>query len=145
MSPHERAHYEALLMKVVDGVATAAEQAELDAYAATDVQMQAELTDFSRIKETTDAMTQRILATRRIEAPRPAPRRTIGAAFGLVFAGLALLLGYAAYALAVDPSAPLVVKLGAGALGLGVSVLFFYLLWIRLRGAGRDPYEEIDQ
>lgn len=148
MSPsknHER--YEALLMKAVDGLLTPSERTELDAHLASCPDCAAELCDFMAIKETTDAMTERILADADLEPFRPsAPARTVlSIGFLALLAGGFLLLSYAAYALFVDATVPLVVKVGTGALGAGILVLAAYVLRVRIRSLGRDPYEEIDR
>ncbi len=142
-----REHYEALLMKAVDGVLSADERRELDAYLKDHPELAAELDDFNHIKETTDAMTARILQDARIEPPRPAApaRALIGGSFLLLLAATLLLLGFAGYHIAVDPEVPTLVKL-AFALGAGgLAGLLAHVLRVRARAAGRDPYEEIDQ
>lgn len=142
---HER--YEQLLMKAVDGLLTPSERRELDEHLAGCPRCRAELDDFAAIKETTDAMTERILRDAAIEPYRPAPtaRWVLSLGFLLLLAGGLVLLGYAGYVLFSDLTVPLPVKLGAGAAGLGTLLLAGYVLRIRARSRGRDPYAEIDR
>lgn len=144
---HEHERYEILLVKAVDGQLTAAERRELDAHLLSCAACRAELEDFNLIKETTDAMTQRILSDAAIEPPREpgGVRAALGLGFLLLLAGALLLLGFAGYTLLADAGVPLIVKAGAGALGLGVLVLSAYVVLLRRRAARRDPYREIDQ
>jgi len=144
MSDHER--YEILLVKATDGVLSTEERGELDEHLAGCADCRAELADFNLIKETTDAMTARILADATIEPPREpgSARRILGLGFVLLLCGALLLLGFAGYTLFTDARVPLIVKVGAGALGLGVLVLSAYVAALRRRAARRDPYKEID-
>ena len=149
MSPsaeHER--YEALLNKAVDGLLSASERRELSAHLDGCEACAAELEDFRRIKETTDAMTQRIVRDVEIEPPRETPpaRWLLGTSFLVMLFGALLLIGFAAYALFVDPTVPMVVKVGSAAMGAGALGLLAYVLRVRARAAGRrDPYDEIDR
>jgi hypothetical protein len=140
-------NYEALLMKAVDGLLSPEEKTELDAYLAEHPELAAELDDYSDIKETTDAMTTRILQDANIEPPRPtAPTKALlSGSFMLVLAGALLLLGFAGYQFAIDSEVPMLVKIGAALAGAGLLSIFGYTLRIRMRAAGRDPYEEIDR
>ena len=145
--PRDHERYEILLVKVVDGLATDDEQRALDDHLATCQECREELADFTAIKETTDAMTERIMQDAIIEPPREsAPARAwIIICSLLVIGGLGLLYGFGALQLLADPSVPLPVKIGTGAAALGVVGLLIYLLRVKLRGAGKDPYREIDQ
>lgn len=148
MSPADRhEQYEVLLVKAVDGQLTSDEQRLLDAHLAQCAQCREELADFTTIKETSDAMTQRILQDARLEPPREigARRAFLNACFALVVAGLLILTGFGTFMLLSDPMVPLLVRVGAGAAGLGTLGLLLYLLVTRLRGRGADPYQEIDQ
>jgi anti-sigma factor RsiW len=145
-SDHDHERYEILLVKAVDRVITADEQLELDAHLEECQSCRAELDDFVRIKETTDAMAARITNDAIIEPPRePAGvKAALGLGFFLLLAGALLLLGFAGYALFTDATVPLIVKVGAGGLGLGTLVLLAYVLRVRARARRRDPYKEID-
>ncbi len=138
-------HYEHLLVKAVDRVLTPEERKELDAHLLTCPACTAELQDFQRIKETTDAMTARIMLDAAIEPPRPSvpAKLWIQACFVALLLGLLLLGGFAVYSLYIDAQVPLIVKVGTGLASLGGLGLLLYVL--RLRAAGKDPYEEIDQ
>ncbi|MFP6685119.1 MAG: hypothetical protein VB934_10410 [Polyangiaceae bacterium] len=139
--------YESLAVKAVDGQLSAEERAELDALLAQSSERAAELEDFLSIKETTDAMTQRILTTARIEPPRVGrgARWIQRSSFLALLFGALLLCGYGAYHLFVDPELPPVVKLATLVGMSGLFALFSYALTVRLRAAGKDPYQEIDR
>jgi len=141
---HER--YEVLLVKATDGMLTDAERGELDAHLAECASCREELDDFAKIKETTDAMTDRILKDALIEPPREAPstRALLSASFVALLVGTLVLLGFAAYTFFADAEVPWPVKLGAGVAGLGALALLLYTLRVRLRALKRDPYREID-
>ena len=142
----DSARLEQLVNKRVDGVATAAERAELDRLVAERPELADELADLIAIKEVTDAMRDRICADAMIEPPRPRPatRRLLGASYALALLGAALMLGFAATRLVGDPTVPAAVRLGVALAGLGLLGLLGYALRVRLRGAGRDPYRRID-
>jgi len=139
-------YYEGLLMKAVDGLLSEDEQRQLDEHLADCESCAAELDDFHDIKQTTDAMTQRILADAEIEPPRltPPARGVIRLSFALLLAGLVILLGYGGYQMAIDAQVPLLVKVAVALVTAGLLGLLGYVLRVRARAHGRDPYEEID-
>jgi anti-sigma factor RsiW len=140
-------HPEELLMKVVDGLLSEEERQQLDRHLRGCPSCREELRDFGRIKETTDAMTARILGDAHIEAPRPGSgkRRFLTSVWLSLALGCLLLLGFAGYGLGRDPQMPTVVKIALGLLALGVAALLAYVLGVRWRARGRDSYEEIDR
>lgn len=146
-TPRNHEHYEHLVVKAVDGALSPEERAELQTHLETCASCAAELPDFVLIKETTDAMTTRILRDAEIEPPRVkgTAKLWLHVSYLLVFAGVLLLAGFAGYALFTDAAVPVVVKIGSGAAALGSLGLLVYVLRVRARAAGRDPYEEIDQ
>ena len=139
--------FEILLVKAVDGQLTTGEQAALDEHLQQCAECREELADFTTIKETSDAMTQRILQDAMLEPPREGrSRRTLlNICFTLIWMGALLLTSFGVWQLLSDPAVPLLVRGGAGALGLGVLGLSAYLVFTRVLGRGKDPYEEIDQ
>jgi anti-sigma factor RsiW len=143
----DASYYEALMMKAVDGLLSAAEQRELDAHLAAHPELAAELADFHDIKGVTDAMTRRLAADAAIEPPRmrPGSRAIVNLAFGLMLLGTLLLIGCGAYLMSIDSAVPLAIKVGAGLTAAGTLLLLGYVLRIRARAAGRDPYEEVDR
>lgn len=145
--PRDHERYEVLLMKAVDGLLSTDEQRELDEHLQGCASCRDELGDFHRIKETTDAMTARILQDVHIEPPRPskAAKGLINASFLALLLGTLLLCGYAGTIFFTDAQVPLIIKVGAAAAGAGALGLFGYVLRARLRAMGRDPYEEIDR
>ncbi len=144
----ERNHeeFERLMMRIVDGVGTPEERAAFDSHAEECEECRGELADFQELKSGTDALRQRILASARLEAIRPgrAVRGLQAVSFGLILAGSLLLAGLGGYHFFTS-EALLSVKLGTGAVGAGLLLLLTWLLAVRLRGAGQDPYKEIDR
>ncbi|RLB64283.1 MAG: hypothetical protein DRI90_04955 [Deltaproteobacteria bacterium] len=140
-------HYEALLMKAVDGLLSADERGELEDHLTSCEACAAELSDFQDIKRTTDAMTERILCDAQIEPPRPAAPAValLKLSFTLLLAGLLILMGFAVYTMAIDSQVPLLIKVAMALVGAGLLGLLGYALRIRARAVGRDPYEEIDR
>jgi anti-sigma factor RsiW len=143
MSAHER--YETLLMRAVDDVLSDEESAELDEHMTTCASCIEELADFRRIKETTNAMTQRILQDAKLQPPHEsgATEAVISLSFLMLLAAALLLLGFAGYTFTIDTEAPMIVKVGAGLAAAGSLLLLGYVL--RSRTRGNDPYKEIDQ
>lgn len=144
-TPHQR--YETLLVMAIDGCLSPDEQTELDAHVAECDDCAAELADFRLIKETTDAMTTRILKDAEIEPPRPrgAARAWLVVSMLVMLAGALLWFGNVGYEIARAEDIPTFMKLGIGLVVLGGLGLFGYALKTRVRASGRDPYEEIDQ
>ncbi len=140
-------HYEGLLMKAVDGLLSDDERRELDEHLASCESCAAELADFRDIQQTTDAMTERILADAQIEPPRlTAPARgAVKLSFALLLAGLLILLGFAGYQMALDSAVPPLIKVAVALVTAGLLGLLGYALRVRARALGRDPYEEIDR
>lgn len=140
--PHEQ--FEVLLVKAVDGALSDQERRELEDHLATCSECAEELSDFRLIKETTDAMTSRILQDAALEPLRPTgvARAWLSLSFALLLVGALLLLGFFGYTVAVASDVPWIVKAGLAAGSAGLLGLLGYTLRARLRG--RDPYEEID-
>lgn len=142
---HER--FEALLMKKVDGVLEAGEDAMLQRHLQECEACRVELAAFSDVKTTTDAMRARILQDVAHDPLRPdLATRWIDRGGFVVFLGVtAVLLGWTGVAVWEDPKLPVVVKwalLVGGGAALGV---FVNVLRLRLGAAGTDPYKEIDR
>lgn len=145
VSDEER--YQELAMRAVDGHLTEAESAELAALTEGHPDRVAELEDFHALKRSTDAMRDRIAATARIEPLRAngVTKTTLTFAFALVWVGLIGLYAFAAYRFATDPEVPIWAKAAGGVFGVGLLILFLYVLRVRLRGLRHDPYKEIDR
>ena len=138
---------EALCVKAVDGVLTNEERAQLERALEADPELRRALEEDRAIKAATDDMARRLRADADLEPPRlPATTRgVLGTGFALVVGALAVAAGYGLYVVMRDPSVPGVIR-GAVIAGVaGLSVLLGYVVRLRLRAAGRDPYTEVDR
>lgn len=142
-----RQRREELFVRAVDGCLSAQDERELEAYLEDHPEARAELDDHQQIKDMTDAVVGRILATASIEPPRPTPATKGVLTVGLVLllAGAVLLFGYALWGLFVAPETPTAIKAGTVLAGTGGLVLFALVFRSRLRAHGHDPYKEIDR
>ena len=138
---------EALWVKAVDGLLTEAEAEQLEAFLEKQPELLEELEMDMQIKATTDGLTSRIMEDARIEPARPSPqgRSVLGLGFLFVFTGLAIVFGVGLHALLTDPEVPGLVRAGVVLAGFGVATLFGYVVRMRLRAVGRDPYAEVDR
>lgn len=141
-----RARAEELLMRAVDGLLTEDEERELETLLEELPGYRDELKDFQEISAMTDAMTRRILMDARIEPIRPptSTRALVSTSLLLLLAGFLLSTGFAAWSFLADSDVPLVLKVAAGAGGLGLLGLLVHVLRVRRRAQGRDPYQEVD-
>lgn len=144
MQNHET--FEHLLMKAVDKELDPSERALLDEHLSTCAQCREELADFQRIKESTDALGGRIMQDAKIIPPRESrgARRLVWLATALFLAGFAILLGIAGHAFLTDGEVPTTIKVAVSMLAVGTVLLAGLAVYQRVRGIGRDPYEEID-
>jgi ferric-dicitrate binding protein FerR (iron transport regulator) len=138
---------ETLLVKAVDGLLTPEEQARLDTYLAAHPEARAALEEDMEIKAITDGWVQRIQADADLEPPRPSgpARAWLGAGMALAVGAGAVLVGFALWMLLTDPEVPAVVRGAVAAGGLGGAALLGYVLKVRLRALGKDPYREVDR
>jgi len=138
--------FETLLMKAVDDRLTPADRALLAGHLDRCARCREELADFRRIKGRTDALRERIMRDAMIIPPREGRgrRRLVLVATGLLAAGLLSLLGVAAHEFFTDGEVPLIVKVSVSLLAGGTALLAGLAVGQRLRGRGRDPYQEID-
>lgn len=143
MSDLERHEY--LWTKAVDGVLTAAEAAEWQAWLAAHPEDAAEFQADLGIKATTDAMADRIRASAVVAPPRLSGGQRGVATAGFVALGLGALglLGFAAWTVLTDAALPTWVRAAAALAGGGAFMLFGVAL--RQRLAAPDPYREIDR
>jgi len=141
---NDRTRTEELVMRAVDGVLREEERAELERCLERFPEYRDELDDFRDIKETTDAMTARILADFEREPLRPPRADQALVSFGLLalLVGLLVLLVCGGWLFFSASDVPLWLKVSYGCGGGGSLLLLLYFIRLRLRG--RDPYEEID-
>ncbi|MFT4624782.1 MAG: anti-sigma factor RsiW [Myxococcota bacterium] len=132
-----------LMVRVVDETATPLEREELMAHLASRPELRAELDSHRALKAVTDGWVARLdrdLAQDRYAARAPV-RWVRSGGVALVLLGFGILLGWGLVELAVDPTAPLWVKAGVGALSAGTLALLGSLVMQRL--ATSDPYSEV--
>jgi len=144
MSEHER--YKALLMGLLDGELAPRERKEIEEHLAECEECRAELEEFRRLNE----MTGRMRFREPEDEAREAYWRGIynrlerGIGWILVSVGAILLLAFGAFklveALVTDPTVSVIVKVGVGALMLGLVVLLVSLVRERVFGLKHDRY-----
>lgn len=146
MTNQNHEHYEALVMKAVDGQLTEQERRELQEHLTICPTCRAELQDFQWIKQSTDQLRQRILQDARLEPFREPTGVTAWNFLHFMLLGLGSIgfVGFSVYSFFLDPQVPVFVKWAAGCAGFGGLGLFLYLLQNRLRHQSEDPYRHID-
>ncbi len=134
-----------LMVKVVDKVATPAEREELMRFVVDDPDLRRELESQQAFKAVTDGWMDRLEADLAADRDRAdvvrSAERCLGV--GLVLLGLALLWAWGIVELLLDPSAPLPVKLGMGALGAGSLLLLVHVVRVRWFSGDADPYSKV--
>ena len=142
-----REHRERLMMRGIDGVATAAERAELEDILDADPNLRAEFEDYRAISSATEGVVQRIRSSAHPLGARERDQTTVAIHVGwlLALAGVSTGMLYGAYLFMMSPEATAVSKVTTGLMAAGSVILFLHALWGRLRTASTDPYREIDQ
>ena len=138
-----------LMMGALDGELSEAEQSELDDLIGSDSALKAELEQLKRVKEVTGSMAYN-------EPPREVwdtywagvyRRFERGIAWILVSVGAIVMISWGAWQaiedIIADSSMPLVVKLGIGALTVGLVVLLVSVAREKLFTRRSDPYKDI--
>ncbi|MDX9720703.1 MAG: zf-HC2 domain-containing protein [Myxococcota bacterium] len=141
--PVDHAYFEQLLMKAVDGVLSAKESALFQQHLAECEACRAEYVDFVAIKESTNALSQRVLLDRQIE-PRPMGGVVL-VATALMLLAFLTMAGMALHRLWLEDALPPVFWLGLGFALLSVAMFAFIAVRSRVRGLRRDPYQDIEQ
>jgi len=134
-----------LMVKVVDGVATPAEREELMTVAVADPALMHELESQQAFKATTDGWMARLEADLMVDRDRASPVRNVerGLGVALILVGIALVWGWGWVELIMDPSAPLPIRFGIGAMFAGGLLLLFHVVRVRWLSGERDPYKEV--
>jgi hypothetical protein len=137
--------YEILMVKVVDGVATAAEREELMAWVVDKPELRKELESQQAIKAVTDGWVERLvldLAEDRV--PQQAGHRLgVGFGLGVLLASVSLLFGWGMVSLFLDPAVPLPVLLGVSGGAIGFLVLLGVVIRWRLLTHKHDRYKDV--
>jgi len=139
---------QALMMKVVDGVATADEETALREAIGDDSKWEQELRAYRRIKEVTDKMQLKDLPDSYWQGYWASVYRRTERGIGwvLLSLGAIILLASVGYVVLgnffVSPDVPLIVKIGVSAAGLGLIVLLVSILRERFFARGHERYEK---
>ena len=136
---------QALLVRAADGELDAAERDELEARIVADPSLAAELAELRAAG--------RALGEFALRDPNPDdwehfeqdlfPRAERLSGWVLMLVGWVALLGYGLVLWLADPDVPLVVKLGGGALIVGLAVLTVHVGRRAARERQRDPYRDV--
>jgi anti-sigma factor RsiW len=134
-----------LLVKAADGTLTEEERQVLDAHAAQDATIEAELKELKN--------TKRLLAQFLVRDPNPDDwdrfEKSLGSRTSRALGWLLILGGYLTvligvlYFLFIDPEAPVVIKVAIGSIVLGFTVLLVYVGHRFSVEHKRDPYKNI--
>lgn len=137
--------YEELMVKAVDGVASASERDELMRHLVAHPDRRRELDAQRALKALTDGWVARLEHDLAIDRHEASPGWRGGRLVGLTLlaAGGAALAGGVAWEIARDPEVPawLLVGLGLGAAGLG-TLLVSVIRW-RWSTVSADPYTQV--
>ncbi|NOY26683.1 MAG: hypothetical protein GXP62_12485 [Oligoflexia bacterium] len=136
---------EELMVKVVDGLATPAEEQELMTHVAEHPEQAVELDAHRGLKALTDGWVER-LHLDQVEdqfTSAPVARAELWVGTTLTVLGLSILFGWGLVAVVVDPTAPVAVRAGLGALGAGAFVLLFSVLRWHLATRKHDRYTKV--
>lgn len=137
-----------LLMKVVDGLATAEEEAALQEAIRADGKWEQELRAYRKIKEVTDSMQLKDLPDSYWQGYWASVYRTTERGIGwvLLSVGAIILLATVGFVALGDffmsSDVPLIVKIGVTAAGLGVIILLVSILRERFFARGHERYEK---
>lgn len=145
MTPPNHERFEALLVKASDGLLDEAESREFFTHIEACASCREELEGFTRLKEMTDMLRDRIALDARVGLKRepPAVRHWVQAMTALVLVGALVLLSQAAYEL-IQEEPPTVFLIGIAVVTAGILGLIAPPLIRRLTHARHDPYQEID-
>lgn len=134
-----------LMVRVADGLATHAEQRELQAHLQQHPTLVEELEAHVQIKAVTDQWVRRLdvdLAQDR-HAEKTSTQVEARVGLALLFVGVGILGGFGLTELFLDPEAPLWLKVGLGAVLSGTLVLLISVVRARLAARKYDAYTEV--
>lgn len=139
---------QALMMKVVDGIATPEEEKALEEAIRGDEKWETELRAFRKIKQVTDEIRFKELPDSYWPGYWGNLYRRFERGFGWIFmsAGIIILLGFGAYQgfsrFFTDPKVSIVMKIGVGAAVLGAIMLVVSILRERIFAREHERYEK---
>ncbi len=137
--------YEMLMVKVVDGVATAAEREELMAWVVDKPDLRSELESHQAVKAVTDGWVDRLMVDIAEDRVREGAghRMGVGVGLGVLLTSVLVLLGWGVGQMFLQPEVPLVVQLGVAGSVLGFLVLLGVVIRQRLLTRKSDKYTEV--
>ena len=139
------AHYEELMVKVVDQTASPAEREELMAHLAAHPELRAELDGQRALKAMTDGWVERLEHDLHLDAHEAGTLWKLESTVGwmlLLGATVALCLG-TVWELWLDPEVPLWLSIGMSLGAGGTVVLMASAIRWRMRTAAHDPYTKV--
>lgn len=138
--------YEILLMKAVDNRLSPEEAIQWQKHLESCEECRQEWQDFRSIKDTTDALRQRILSQAELAPIQDSYGSKQVHQIGWILLFLGWILGsvLAGWAFLTDPTTSFWEKLSMGLIGGGTLILFSSVLYRRLRDGSRDPYKQIE-
>lgn len=136
---------EALMVRVVDEVATPAEREELMAHLASHPELAEELQMHTSLKAVTDGWVRRLELDLAEDRSQRDPVTHVWWTLGLALAGLgtAALVGGGLSELLLDPTVPLWARAGTALLVGGAAVLLAAAVRWRLQTRTHDAYTEV--
>jgi len=137
--------YEILMVKVVDGVASAAEREELMAWVVDKPDLRSELESHQAVKAVTDGWVDRLMVDIAEDQVNDSGAHKLGVGVGLgaLLMGVLVLVGWGMGQLFLDPEVPLVVQLGVAGSTLGFLVLLGVVIRSRMITRKSDKYEDV--
>jgi len=134
-----------LMVKVVDGLATDAEQRELEAYVEVHPELADELAAHEALRGVTEAWVGRLEVDAIEDAWTQASTTRLAGAVGLVLVvgGSGLFVGFGAWELWLDPTAPWWVKAGSTMVFVGLSLMLLSVVRWKWKTSGSDRYSEV--
>lgn len=140
-----------LLAGYVDGELSESERSEFEQRLADSAELRAELEEFKHLKEVTSMARYADLPSEVWESYWESVYKKVERGLGWIFfsVGAILLLGYGIFeifsTMFADPTVPLVIKIGFGAVMVGLIFLLVSFTRQRLFAYKRDRYREVDK
>ena len=134
-----------LMMKKVDGLIEPAEEAALAAHLEGCDECRDELSDFTEHKQVTDLIRERRQYDEALDGYWKGVHNRLerGIGLGLFVAGIGIMGGFGLYAALSDPSIPIWLRVGIGAMAGGALILLISVIRWRITTGKKDKYTEV--